>query len=121
MTYAGRQVFNVTVQYTEPSTYNVTGVAVESLADQSYPISYGATQQQAIGVALANSTVKADLGGMAYYVWFADPQVNDSVSGYWVQIGQINGYRSLEILVNSDLTEVSEVTASDSYPNLGGP
>jgi hypothetical protein len=120
MTYTGRQIFNGTVQYTEPSTYNVTGIAVTSLANQSYQITFDATQEQAIGVALANSTVKADIGGMAYFVTFADPQVNGTL-GHWVQIRQVNGYRSLGVLVNSDLTEVSEVVASTSYPNIGGP
>src|SRR5208282_5626367 len=48
MTYTGRQIFNATVQYTEPSTYNVTGMAVTSLANQSYQISFDATQEQAI-------------------------------------------------------------------------
>ena len=120
MAYTGRQIFNGTVQYTKPSTYNVTRVAVTNLADQSYPISFDATQKKAIGVALANSTVKADIGGMAYFVTFADPQVNGTL-GYWVQISQVNGYRSLAVLVNPDLTEVSEVIASTIYPNIGGP
>jgi hypothetical protein len=120
MTYTGQQFFNATVQYTEPSTYNVTGVTVTALANQPYQISFDATQEQAIGVALANSTVKADIGGMAYFVTFADSQVNGTL-GYWVQIDQVNGYRTLQVLVNSDLTEVSEVIASTSYPNMGAP
>ena len=120
-TYEGQLIFNVTVQYTNPSTYDVTGTTIMSLANESNQISFGATQKQAIGIALANSTVKADIGGMAYFVWFADSQVNDSAAGYWVQLSQVNGYRNLGILVNSDLTEVVEVVTSTSYPNIGAP
>src|SRR5208282_3859874 len=121
MTYAERQIFNATVQYAEPSTYTVTEVAVTNLANQSYQNSFNATQKQAIGVALANSTVKADIGGMVpYFVTFADSQVNGTL-GYWVQISQVNGYKNLGVLVNSDLTEVSEVVATTSYPNIGAP
>ena len=120
MTYTGQHIFNATVQYTEPSTYTVTGMLVTNLANQSSQISFDATQERAIGVALANSTVKADVGGLAYYVYFADSQVNGTF-GYWVQIGQVNGYRNLAVLVNPDLTEVSEVVASTTYPNLGAP
>ena len=120
-TLTGQQIFNATVQYTEPSTYNVTGVTVKSLADSTGRTSFNATQKQAIGVALANSTVKADIGGMDYYVGFVDSQVNDSAPGYWVMIGQVNGYRSLGVLVNPSLTGVSKVVTSDSPPNIGWP
>ncbi len=112
VTLTGRQIFNVTVQYTKPSTYNVTRVTATNLADQSSQISFDSTQKQAIGVALANSTVKADISGMAYFVGFANSQVNRSVSGYWVQIGQVNGYRIVGVLVNSDLTDVLKVVTS---------
>jgi len=91
------------------------------LADSSSQTSFNATQKQAIGVALANSTVKADIVGMHYYVGFVDSQVNDSAPGYWVMIGQVNGYRSLAVLVNPGLTAVSKVIASDSPPNIGWP
>lgn len=121
VTLTGRQILNVTVQYAKPSTYNVTGVTVTNLADQSNQNSFDETQKQAIGVALANSTVKADISGMAYFVGFADSQVNSSASGYWVQISQVNGYRSVGVLVNSDLMEVLKVVTSTSYPNLGAP
>jgi len=120
-TLTGQQIFNATVQYTEPSTYKVTGVTVKDLADSSSRASFNATQKQAIGVALANSTVKADIGGMDYYVGFVDSQVNGSAPGYWVMIGQVNGYRSLGILVNPGLTAVSKVVTSDSPPNIGWP
>jgi hypothetical protein len=118
VTYAGRQILNVTVQYTQPSTYNVTGMTVANLTDLSYQGgSYNTIQKQVIEVALANSTVRADIGGMAYYVDFADSQINGT--GYWVQISQVNGYKILEVTVNSDLTEVLEVVTYTSYPRLG--
>lgn len=120
-TLTGQQIFNATVQYTEPSTYNVTSVTVKNLVDQSAQVSFDATQKQAIEVALANSSVKADIGGMNYYVGFADSQVNDSAPGYWVMISQINGYRSLGVLVDPDLTGVSMILTSDSPPNIGWP
>jgi hypothetical protein len=120
-TLTGQQIFNATVQYTEPSTYNVTGVTVKDLADSSSQSSFNATQKKAIGVALVNSTVKADIAGMDYYVGFVDPQVNGSAPGYWVMIGQVNGYRSLAVLVNPGMTEVSKVVTSDSPPNIGWP
>lgn len=120
MTLTGQQILNVTAQYTKPSTYTITGMTVMNLTNQSNQISFNATQKQAIGIALANSTVRADIGGMAYFVRFADSQVNDSL-GYWVWIGQVNGYRNLAVLVNSDLTEVTEVVVSTSPPNLGWP
>ena len=111
VTYTGRQVFNVTVHFTRPSTYNVTGTVETNLADQSSQISFNATQRQAIQTALENSTVKADLSGMQYYVYhaFATPNPNGTGTVYVIQIAQVNGYKAVQIEENSTLTEVLNV------------
>ncbi|MDG6992722.1 MAG: hypothetical protein JRM76_05725, partial [Nitrososphaerota archaeon] len=62
--YTGRQVLNVTVQWTTPSTYNVTGVMITNLTNQTSQGSFDAVQKQAVGIALANSMVKSGISGM---------------------------------------------------------
>ena len=120
VTYTGRQTLNVTVKFTYPSTYNVTGMVVTNLADKSSQISFNATQRQAIQTALENSTVKADLSGMPYYVYhaFATPNPNGTGTAYWVQIAQVNGYKVVQIQVNPALTEVLDVMIFTESLNL---
>jgi len=111
VTYTGRQTLNVTVQFTRPSTYNVTGMVVTNLKDNSSQISFNTTQRLAIQTALENSTVKADLSGMPYYVYhaFATPNPNGTGTVYVIQIAQVNGYKAVQIQENSALTEVVNV------------
>ena len=120
VTYTGRQTLNVTVQFTRPSTYNVTGMVVTSLTDNSSQISFNATQRRAIQTALENSTVKADLSGMPYYVYhaFATPNPNGTGTVYVIQIAQVNGFKAVQIQENSALTEVVNVMTYTESPNL---
>ena len=120
VTYTGRQTFNATVQFTRPSTYNVTGVVVTNLADQSSQISFNATQRQAIQTALENSTVRADLTGMPYYIYhaFATPNPNGTGTVYVIQIAQVNGYKAIQIEENSGLAEVLDILIFNQSLNL---
>jgi len=120
VTYTGRQTLNVTVQFTRPSTYNVTGMVVTNLPDNSSQISFNVTQRQAIQTAVENSTVKADLGGMPYYVYhaFATPNPNGTGTVYVIQIAQVNGYEAVQIEENSALTNVLNVVIFNQSLNL---
>jgi hypothetical protein len=118
VTYIGRQILNVTVQFQPPSSYTVSGWTGTTLSAQSRQLSFNSTQKQAIQVALSNSTVKSDVDGIKYYVYSAEPCCNSTVSGYWLQMDQVNGYKSIGILVNTSLTEVLKVVTFIGEPYM---
>ncbi len=120
VTYTGREVLNVTVGanlLALQSTYKVVGVSVTSLPNSGAQISFDSAQQQAIRVAISNSSVASDLSGFSYYMWnVVTPISNGTISGFLVQINQANGSRAVLAVVDSGLTKVLSITGFPHSP-----
>ncbi len=120
VTYTGREVLNVTVEtnlLALQSTYKVDGVSVTNLPDSQVQISFNSAQQQAIRVALSNSSVASDLSGFSYYMWnVVTPISNSTISGFLVQIDQANGSRAVLVVVDPGLTKVLSITEFPHSP-----
>jgi hypothetical protein len=118
LTYSGRAILNTTIQYTAPSTYQVTNLAVTNLPAYTQSISFTSQQQQIIEVALSNSTVKQYTAQSEYYVqsvtYFPPNSGNQTFAGdYLVYIDQVNGSCAIGIFVNPN-TNAVVTTYSDT-------
>lgn len=102
---------NVTVQYTPPSTYYpVIFFSSHNGTDFQQTIQFNSTQQNAISIALANSTVKSALTQYPYFVddSFRFPSGNSTFGGdYLVWFFQSNGPKILGVFVNMNLGTVA--------------
>jgi hypothetical protein len=111
ITYSGRAFLNATVEFTAPSTYQVTNLAVANLPSANQSVSFTSQQQRVIQVALSNSTVKQYTTQSEYYVqsvtYFPPNSGNETFAGdYLVYIGQVNGSCVIGIFVNPNTNSV---------------
>lgn len=116
LTYSPSEL-NVTVQYTPPSTYYpVIFFSSHNGTIFQQTIRFNSTQQKAISIALANSTVKSSLSQFPYFVddSFRFPSGNSTYGGdYLVWFFQSNGPKILGVFVNMNLgTVASQYTSS---------
>lgn len=111
LTYSQRIALNVTVQFTPPSTYQVSNVAIHDLPNSSQSISFTSQQQGIIQVALSNSAVRQQYTSRSpYYVQSVTSFVgsgNQTYSGdYLVYIGQVSTSCVVGIFVNPNTNSV---------------
>ncbi len=91
-------------------SYQITSLNVTSLPDLVQGISYNAQQQQVIGVAVSNSTVRQMTSGVTYYVpyfyHFVGTGNQTYNNDYYVVLDQVNGPLSWGIYINSNASQV---------------
>lgn len=118
--YTGRELLNVTVGanlLALQSSYNVEKVSTTSLPDTSSRMTFTSDQQHAIQVALANSSLSNLLSSTSYYVWNVDTTINGgAITGYQVQINQVNGNQAFLAIVDPGLTHVQSVAVFSHSP-----
>jgi hypothetical protein len=111
VSYMGIRTLNATVQFAEPSSYTLQGVAVTVLPNVTQSITYDSNQQQVIRVALSNATgtIKELMGTAAFYVASVTsaPIQNGTYAGdYFALIYQVNGPNLVGVFVNGGITAV---------------
>ena len=109
ITFTGIEMLNVTIEVTNSSDYSVIGVTVTNLPDQTQSVSYNTQQQRIIQVAFSNSTVE-QLTQNHYYaesVSQIPSMLNETYAGdYSVLLYETNGIQTIDVLVNSSITNV---------------
>jgi hypothetical protein len=125
LTYTAH-VLNITVEYHPPSTYYpVFFFNSQNHSNIVESIRFNATQQQAISIALANSSVKQALSQFTYYVddAFTFPAGNKTFGGdYLIWFFQTNGPKVIGAFVNMSSGAVVSTYATSRvtrtcYPN----
>lgn len=111
VSYTGIRTLNATVQFAEPSSYTLQGVAVTVLPNVTQSITYDSNQQQVIRVALSNATgiIKGLMGTAAFYVASVTsvPIQNGTYAGdYFALINQVNSPNLVGVVVNGGMTAV---------------
>lgn len=104
-TYSYHSELNVTVQYASPSSYRIINFAARNftISNLYWSISYDATQQKAISIAMANASVKSYLAQYPSYAGgvFFFPAGNKTFGGdYLVLLDQLSGAKTLGAFVN---------------------
>jgi hypothetical protein len=106
---------NVTLQFTAPSSYQVTGVNATGLPSQSRQISYSTPQQKLIAYALSspaftdNQTIQDTISGGSFYVEsvsVVNPSNTSPSIIYTMFLRQIDGGQTVIISTNGDLSQV---------------
>jgi len=106
VTYTNNTLITAEVSF----SYQITSLNVTKLPDLTQgPISYNAQQQQVIGVAVSNSTVRQMTSGATYYVpyfYLVGAGNQTYANDYYVVLDQVNGPLSWGIYVNSNASQV---------------
>jgi len=119
VTDSGLTILNVTLRFTEPSTYSLLSVRATPLPDRTESLTFTPQQQEVIRVALSNGTVRgfmADYGVGSYYVpgVSQSPMANGTYGGdYYLSFSHIDGNKAISAYVNSAITQV--VQASEAF------
>ncbi len=111
-----RSVLNVTFQYTPPNTYQVINFVAQNYSVPGYfSFSYNTTQQKAISIALANSTVRSFNQAYPSYVEYAGPLYDNlTFTGkFEVFLFQVDGAHNLAAYV--DMSAGAVVSTSSGF------
>ena len=113
VSYSGIEALAVDVQFTAPSTYQLTSINATSLPGWNYSVVYTPQQQRVIDAALSNDSVRGDMandGISAYYVANVTifPTGNSTFGrDYFLTINQIDGPKFIGVFVNPNTMQVT--------------
>lgn len=107
ISYSGNRLLNITVLHVIGSVYQVSHVSSYPLPSRNTSLAYSAQQEQAIQVALANSTVTSLMGTKPYYVELAAPTGGPSGPTFVVQFYQVDGPGTIGAFIDVGLDKVT--------------